>query len=133
MTVESNKALVLDFLKKLDGGKIEDALAILSDDATWWVAGKPELFPLAGTLKKEELRQLLNNLIPPMPDGLRMTPSGITAEGDRVAIEVESYGRASNGRLYNNLYHFLFVISDGRICAVKEYLDTMHTKAVFLD
>jgi ketosteroid isomerase-like protein len=38
----------------------------------------------------------------------------------------------TNGRVYNNLYHFVFELSDGRIRRVKEYLDTEHTRAVFL-
>lgn len=134
MNVESNKAIVLDFLKRLESGDIDHALALLSEDATWWVAGKPDLFPLAGTMSKEKLRGLLNSLVTPMPEGLRMTPLGITAEGSRVAVEVESYGHnAANGRLYNNLYHFLFIVEDNLIRAVKEYLDPMHTKSVFLD
>lgn len=133
MNLESNKALVLDFLQRLESGNIDHALMLLSEDATWWVGGKPEQFPVAGTKNKEELRGLLNALVVPMPDGLRMTPSGITAEGSRVAIEVESYGHAANGRLYNNQYHFLFVVEGGLIHSVKEYLDTLHTKAVFLD
>ena len=133
MSPDSNKALVLEFLQRLESGNIDHALTLLSDDATWWVGGKPEQFPVAGTMNKEQLRGLLNKLVTPMPNGLRMTPSGITAEGARVAVEVESYGHAANGRLYNNQYHFLFVVEGDLICSVKEYLDTLHTKAVFLD
>ena len=35
-----------------------------------------------------------------------------------------------NGRTYNNEYHFLIEIRDGKIAAVREYLDTMHTADV---
>ena len=49
---------------------------------------------------------------------------GITAEGDRVAVEVESRFHTVNGALYNNRYHFLFVIRDGKIVRFNEYLDT---------
>ena len=37
----------------------------------------------------------------------------------------------NNGRIYNNLYPFLFVVRDGKVLQVKEYLDTMHTNDVF--
>jgi hypothetical protein len=50
----------------------------------------------------------------------------MTAEGDRVAVEAESKARLANGTLYHNRYHFLFVVRDGRIQVVKEYLDTLH-------
>jgi ketosteroid isomerase-like protein len=48
-----------------------------------------------------------------------------------VAVETESYAALNNGNVYNNLYHFLFVVHDGKLFEVKEYLDTIHTNNVF--
>jgi ketosteroid isomerase-like protein len=48
-----------------------------------------------------------------------------------VAVETESYAELNNGRIYNNDYHFLFIVRDGKIHQVKEYLDTIHTNEVF--
>lgn len=48
------------------------------------------------------------------------------AGGDAIAVAVDT----RNGRRYNNLYHFLFKLRDGKVAAVKEYLDTMHTNAI---
>ncbi len=59
-------------------------------------------------------------------------PLAFTAEGERVAVETESYSEMNNGKVYNNLYHFVFVVRDGKIHEVKEFLDTEHTRAVFL-
>ena len=47
-------------------------------------------------------------------------------------METESYAEMTNGRVYNNLYHFVFVVRDSKIESVKEFLDTEHTRAVFL-
>ena len=55
---------------------------------------------------------------------------GLTAEGDRVAVEAESYAKMKNGKTYQNTYHFLFIVRDGKIQSVKEYLDTIHANAV---
>jgi ketosteroid isomerase-like protein len=33
--------------------------------------------------------------------------------------------RHQNGRTYHNQYHFLFILRDGKIVRMKEYLDTM--------
>ena len=63
---------------------------------------------------------------------IRLTPLAWTAEGERVAVETESYAEMTNGRVYNNLYHFVFVVRDSKIESVKEFLDTEHTRAVFL-
>lgn len=56
--------------------------------------------------------------------GLRMTVVSSLAEGDRVALEVTSSGDLKNGRRYRQEYHFVMEFRDGRICAVREYLDT---------
>ncbi len=66
------------------------------------------------------------------PDGLSFRIKAMTAEGDRVAIEAESYGRHRSGKIYNNHYHFLMVIRDGRVAEFKEYLDTMHANEVLV-
>jgi hypothetical protein len=81
----------------------------MADTATWWVAGKPGQFVLAGTKTKAQFAELLQGIRTAMPKGLRVTPTGITAEGDRVAVEAE------------------------KIQAVREYLDTMHAKEVLVD
>lgn len=58
---------------------------------------------------------------------LRMDVLGLTAEEDRVAMEAESHVlNPTNGRLYNNFYHYLFRMKDGQITLFKEYQDTLH-------
>jgi len=68
-----------------------------------------------------------------MRDGLEMRPRAMTAEGDRVAAEVESYGVNPDGTVYNNDCHVLLVIRDRKLVQVKKYLGTQHTYAVFLE
>jgi ketosteroid isomerase-like protein len=63
--------------------------------------------------------------------GLSMTVLCAIAEGDRVALEVVSSGDLKNGRLYRQEYHFLMEFRDGKISAVREYLDTQHAHAVW--
>jgi hypothetical protein len=64
------------------------------------------------------------------PDGLAFEVHSMTAEGDRVAIEAESKGMHVSGKKYNNLYHFLMRMRDGKIVEWKEYMDTMHANDV---
>ena len=63
-------------------------------------------------------------------DGVSFTVHGVVAAADRVAVEAESYVPFDNGTVYNNLYHFLFVLRDGRIEAVREHCDTAHAAQV---
>ena len=57
--------------------------------------------------------------------------SSLVAEGDKVAAEAVSYGKLASGRVYNNYYHFLIVVRDGKIARLNEYMDTYHAKDIF--
>ena len=130
MSIEANKKLVAEFFAHFKRKEVQQVLDKMAPDATWWIGGKVELFPLAGTKTKAEIGELLMSLVPTTKDGLSITPHGMVAEGDKVAVEAESFGVLGNGRTYNNFYHFLITVRDGKIAAVKEYLDTMHTADV---
>lgn len=125
--IEDNKALVRRFMEAFSQGDFKTALALLDDEATWWVAGT---MPISGTYTKEAFNALLSGVGESIDGAIALTPKAFTAEGDRVAVETESLAHTHNGRTYNNLYHFLFEIRGGKILRVKEYLDTMHTMAV---
>lgn len=131
MLLDENKAIAEAFLSRFNSNDIAGALDCLSDDATWWIAGKPELLPAAGMLDKERIGRLFHRMHHQLIDGLRFTIHGMIAEGDLVAVEAESYGELKNGRVYNQRYHFLMEITDGKIRGVREYLDTQHVFAVW--
>jgi ketosteroid isomerase-like protein len=126
MSLDRNKKLVLDFLGHYAAGRYEAALAMLAPDSQWWLPGHKEEFPAAGWVDKATVEKRLWANLKLLPNGLEITTGAITAEDDRVAIEAESKATLVNGRTYHNRYHFLFVVRDGSIVAVKEYLDTLH-------
>ncbi|MSR14894.1 MAG: hypothetical protein EXR86_10100 [Gammaproteobacteria bacterium] len=126
--MEANKALVTRFWQTFSDGKYAEVLDMLNDDATWWVAGSTSL---SGTYTKSEFAKLLGQVTPMAPKGLRVTPKLLTAEGDRVSVEAASYAEFNNGRTYQNIYHFMMVIRDGKFSAIREYLDTEHVTATF--
>lgn len=130
MSIEANKKLVADFFAHFGRKDVQGALAMMTPDATWWIGGKPALFPICGLKSKAEMGAILDSLVPGTRDGLAITPKSMVAEGNKVACEAESYGVLGNGRVYNNEYHFLVEIRDGKVAVVKEYLDTMHTADV---
>lgn len=58
---------------------------------------------------------------------MRLEIQGMTAEGNRVALEAQSVGLVHpvTGRRYQNFYHLLYKIEDGKIILLKEYQDTL--------
>jgi len=131
MNIEDNKRVVSEFFSRLTASDIEGALAMMTDDATWWIAGKAGTTPAVGTRSKEQIARLFHYMMGQLKNGLRMTVKGMISEGDTVAVEVESYGELTNGRVYNQEYHMLIVIREGKISAVREYLDTQHVLDVW--
>jgi len=127
MSTADNKTLVTKFWETFSAGQFDDAVAMLTDDATWWVAGSTAL---SGTYTKPEFAKLLGDVTGSAPDGIRVTPKQLTAEDNRVSIEAESYADISNGKTYRNIYHFMMECRDGKISAVREYLDTEHVTDV---
>lgn len=127
MSAEENKKLVLGFIENMSAGNANAVVSALADTATWWVAGN---FALSGTKTKAQFLELVGSLGPKIDGGLRLTAKACTAEGERVAVEAESYAKMKNGKTYQNQYHFLFVVRDGKIQQVKEYLDTTHAAEV---
>jgi uncharacterized protein len=131
MNIEQNKKLAADFFARFSANDIAGALDLMTDDATWWIAGKPDQLPVAGNHSKERIARLFYNMAGQLKNGLNLTVKSSIAEGDKVALEVESYGELQNGRIYNQEYHLLITIREGKISAVREYLDTQHVFATW--
>jgi uncharacterized protein len=131
VTIEDNKRVVRAFFELLSGGDVPGALAAMTDDITWWVAGKQGESPGAGTKDKRGVERMFAGMSGRFKDGMRLTFKGAIAEGDQVAIELQSFGELTNGRVYNNDYHFLVTVRDGKISGIREYLDTQHVVATF--
>lgn len=130
--LQRNKAVVGQFFDRLSANDLDGLGELLHEDATWWVLGG-ELWPFSGTISKQKFLEITSQIVSVFPDGLTIEPRSFVAEGDRVAVEAEGKARTASGRDYNNVYHFLFALRDGRIILGKEYFDTLYAKAALLD
>ena len=131
MSIDSNKQLATHLFARFSTNDIAGALDLLADDATWWIAGKPEAQPAAGEHDKTWMTRLFHRMVSQFDGPLQMTVRGLIAEDDRVAVEVVGNGRLLDGRRYQNEYHFLLTIRDGKIASVREHLDTQHVVATW--
>ena len=120
--MEANKQLARAFLKAIKDGDEAALAALLAPSFTWWVARwgdrtRAEFLDAVGrTMRGFEQRQI--------------SVTGITAEGVRVAVEADGHFERP-GLVYRNVYHYLFVIEDGRIASGREYFDTAAAAAAF--
>lgn len=132
MRATANKDVAREFFARFTASDISGVLDLMTDDCTWLIPGKRERMRTAGLYTKERIAKLFHAMLDSLQSGLRMTVKNAIAEGDRVAVEVESEGDLKNGRRYRQQYHFAMDFREGKICAVREYLDTQHAYDAWL-
>lgn len=133
MNVVANKETVRTFFERFSAADVDGALALLDDGVVWRTMGREGGLPLSGTMDKKGIGNLIGSVAEGMPAGLKLEPRGWTIQDNRVALEMESFGELWDGTSYNNMHHFMITVDRGRICCVREYMDTLHVKNVFLD
>lgn len=132
MSLEENKKIVRRFLESYSIGGVDETLAQMTDSCIFEAMMRSEGLPIPRAPGKAEFGEMLRNIGSMFPNGVRVTVRGMIAEGDKVAVEAESYAELNNGKIYNNVYHFLVTVHDGKIDHVKEYTDFLHSKeAIF--
>jgi ketosteroid isomerase-like protein len=130
MGLEENKALAAELIKAVSTGDADAIRRLVAEDCKWWVMGFPRDRPLTRDQMIRGARAIIDKVL---PGGFNMTIAGMTAEGDRVAVEAEGRSHTVAGKLYNNFYHFLFVLRDGKVIRAMEYTNPQHAIEVLGD
>ena len=125
---EKNKQIARDFFGTLSAGS-EKYLDFYTDDSVIWTAGDNSI---GGTRTKKEIISFAQNILSAFPSGITFNITGITAEEERVAVEISGEAIHASGETYNNQYHFLLRIKDGKILELKEYMDTQLAAKILL-
>lgn len=124
MTLKSNKQLAKTFFELLSSGQLELAADCLREDMQWKLVSTSQ--PAVYT--RAQIIGAAKTMIAASTDGkFSMSPIGMIAEGNKVAIEAESLLYLKDGKTYNNKYHMLWTISDNKLIECREYADTAHT------
>jgi ketosteroid isomerase-like protein len=128
----ASKAVVLDYLDTLVRGDFDGLRAFFRPDTTWTLTGD---LPLSGTWTGPD--EILDGFVPAMvarlvPESMEFGFEGVIAEGERVLAEWNTRALSRTGHRYDQHCLAVFTVHDGRITAVREYLDTLHAhRAVF--
>ena len=125
---DQNKKITRDFFEALSTGS-NKYLDFYTDDSIIWTAGNNSI---GGTRTKKEVVTFAENILSAFPSGITFNITGITAEDERVAVEISGEAIHASGEKYNNQYHFLLRIKDGKILELKEYMDTQLAAKILL-
>lgn len=113
MTNESHR-LVRDFLKSIAIGKLPENL--VTPDMTAWTL-------TSGESDKERFAGGIKMLAAIFKGTLVYDIDSLTAEENRVVAEVRSKGTLTSGEDFRNVHVFAFTLCDGKISAVREYMN----------
>ncbi|MDA9916856.1 nuclear transport factor 2 family protein [Gammaproteobacteria bacterium] len=125
---DQNKTITKEFFEALSTGS-DQYLDFYTDESIIWTAGNNAI---GGTRTKKEVVSFAQNILSAFPTGITFNIKGMTAEEERVAVEISGEAMHASGETYNNQYHFLLRIKDGKILELKEYMDTQLAAKILL-
>ncbi len=123
MSESENRNTILKLSEIISSGQADRMADLLCEDLVWQTMRKknPTVLNKAGiiaALKKEAAL---------MKEGrYRFWIKSMTVEDNRVAAEAEGHGTLPDGSYYQQIYHMLFVLRDGKVAEAREYYDAVH-------
>jgi uncharacterized protein len=125
MVEELQRRRVLNFLDAFHSGDIEGALARCTDDIDFLANAPVDILPHMGHRRgKAEVGEMWRT-IHARYSSLRHEVPIIIAEGDKVAAHIRVFLRKSrNDRIVQFDFAAFYTIRDGRICEIREIMDT---------
>jgi hypothetical protein len=120
----TTRALIDTYMNAIQTGDVPTLKASFTPDATWWLPGD---LPVSRTWHgpEEIFEEFLPTVMSRFRDGsLEFTTNSITTTEDTAVLEWTVEATRLDGNPYKNDYMAIFETRDGRISAVREYMDT---------
>ncbi len=117
---EANLKVLSDIREAQSKGDWERVASMYADDMTYEVMGTSIM---SGVRTKAEILETIPAWKKLFKE-FKHEVVGITAQGERVAVEARGHDITVTGVPYNNTYHLLYVVRDGKVKEVREYADT---------
>lgn len=125
----ANKETAKKFLSAMGTGDVDTVKSVITADMMIVTTGTSLM---SGTLDYNTILAIAGGISAVTKAGIAFKFLQLTAEEDRVAVETEGSSTMLDGTPYNNQYHFLIFFRDGKVCKMREYLDTKLVDAVLV-
>ena len=127
-----NERLTVEFFATLGSGDLEAVRALLHEDATW----KTMVNDIPGAGTHVGRAGIVDQFLAPIrgmfrPGDPKILVDTIASNGPLVITETRGQGVLADGRPYNNLYAWAFEIRDGKVFAIREYMDSLYVMRLF--
>jgi uncharacterized protein len=120
-----NERLVMRFFEVLSAGDLEAVRDLLHEEATW----KPQIRDVPGAGVHRGKQGIVDDFLRPIramfrPGDPKVIVDTLASKGNLVIAEARGVGKIADGRNYDNLYAWAFDLKDGKIHAIREYMDS---------
>lgn len=124
--------LVLDFFRILSSGDLEATRAALHAEASW----EPMVKGIPGSGVHAPRDQIVDGFLAPVrglfrPGDPKTTVLRMVSAGDTVMCESRGVGTLQDGRAYDNRYAWSIDVREGKIFAIREYMDSHYVATLF--
>jgi ketosteroid isomerase-like protein len=125
---QTNKELAAAFFTALSKGDTATLRHLLHPELEAFAMGTSVL---SGKRNFQQILEAVSIISQVTMGGLAFNIVSMTAEENRVSVEIDGRSTLKNGTPYNNQYHFLITIQDGKVIRLKEYFCSKMADAVF--
>jgi uncharacterized protein len=128
---DRNEKLVRTFFETLSTGDLERVRPMLHEDASWTVMATG----IPGAGEKKGRKAIIDEFLAPVrgifEDGdPKVSIVNLVSKGRLVAAETRGVGRLKSGTPYNNVYSWMIEVDDGKIRALREYMDSYYVSTI---
>jgi hypothetical protein len=128
----ANERVVLDFFAALSNGDLDAVRALLHEEATW--TAQVREVPGAGTHRGH--KGIIDEFLAPVrglfaPGDPKVIVDSIVSSGSLVMAETRGAGHLRDGRPYANLYAWAIELENGKVKALREYMDSHYVMGLF--
>jgi ketosteroid isomerase-like protein len=127
-----NERVVIDFFATLGTGNLEAIRQALHEEATW----TPMVRGVPGAGKHVGRKGIVDEFLAPVrglfrPGDPKVHMKTIASNGALVFTETYGTGVLADGRQYENSYCWAVEVKDGKIFAIREYMDSFYVANLF--
>lgn len=127
-----NERLVLEFFTQLSTGELERVRPLLHEQVSWI----PQVKDIPGAGEYHGHKGVIDDFLAPVrgmfaPGDPKTTVHTIVSKGPLVMVESIGLGKLADGRAYENRYAWAIEIRDGKVFAIREYMDSHYVATLF--
>lgn len=135
MSAERNRRLVEDYLDAMRRGEHARAFDAFAEDATWTTAPSmpwPAIFRGRRSIF-DDYFAVDKGLFTTGMASYDLETRNVVAAGDCVVVEMRHRAEGRNGKRYETDHCVVFDLREGRIQAVREYIDSLYLQRQMID